>query len=130
GCPHRAAAAHPARAGCAEPFAWHPTTHLGAPVPSSSPFSPLPTPDAGPATARAVTAPSPGRTRWLICALLFFATTVNYMDRQILSLVKPILDGELKWSNEQFGVVNAAFQAAYAIGLLGFGALIDRGGTT
>jgi ACS family hexuronate transporter-like MFS transporter len=70
-----------------------------------------------------------GRYRWLVCALLFFATTVNYMDRQILSLLKPILDNELKWTNAQFGMVNAAFQAAYAIGLLSFGALIDRVGT-
>jgi ACS family hexuronate transporter-like MFS transporter len=70
-----------------------------------------------------------GRYRWLVCALLFFATTVNYMDRQILSLLKPILDNELKWTNAQFGMINAAFQAAYAIGLLGFGALIDRIGT-
>ena len=70
-----------------------------------------------------------GRYRWLVCALLFFATTVNYMDRQILSLLKPLLDGELKWTNEQFGMINAAFQAAYAVGLLGFGALIDRAGT-
>jgi MFS transporter, ACS family, hexuronate transporter len=70
-----------------------------------------------------------GRYRWLVCALLFFATTVNYMDRQILSLLKPILDSELKWTNAQFGMINAAFQAAYAVGLLGFGALIDRIGT-
>ena len=70
-----------------------------------------------------------GRYRWLICALLFFATTINYVDRQILSLLKPILDGELGWSNAQFGQVNAAFQAAYALGLLAFGALIDRFGT-
>jgi MFS transporter, ACS family, hexuronate transporter len=70
-----------------------------------------------------------GSYRWTICALLFFATTINYMDRQILSLLKPILDGELHWTNEQFGQVNAAFQAAYAVGLLGFGAFIDRFGT-
>jgi len=69
------------------------------------------------------------RYRWLICALLFFATTINYIDRQILSLLKPILDDELKWSNTQFGEVNAAFQGAYAVGLLGFGYLIDRFGT-
>ena len=41
---------------------------------------------------------SPGKYRWLICALLFFATTINYIDRQILSLLKPILDGELHWT--------------------------------
>lgn len=70
-----------------------------------------------------------GKYRWLICALLFFATTINYVDRQILSLLKPILDVELGWTNEQFGQVNAAFQAAYALGLLGFGAFIDRFGT-
>jgi ACS family hexuronate transporter-like MFS transporter len=69
------------------------------------------------------------RYRWLVCALLFFATTVNYIDRQILSLLKPILDDELKWSNTQFGEVNAAFQGAYAVGLLSFGYLVDRFGT-
>lgn len=70
-----------------------------------------------------------GRYRWVVCGLLFFATTINYIDRQILSLLKPILDVELGWTNEQFGYVNAAFQAAYALGLLAFGAFIDRVGT-
>ena len=70
-----------------------------------------------------------GRYRWVVCGLLFFATTVNYMDRQILSLLKPILDGQLHWSNEQFGEVNSAFQGAYAIGGLIFGYLVDRLGT-
>ncbi len=69
------------------------------------------------------------RYRWLICVLLFLATTVNYIDRQILSLLKPILDEELKWTNAEFGEVNAAFQGAYAIGLLCFGYLVDRFGT-
>lgn len=70
-----------------------------------------------------------GNYRWVICALLFFATTINYIDRQILSLLKEILDKELGWTNEQFGMVNSAFQAAYGIGLLGFGWFIDRFGT-
>ena len=70
-----------------------------------------------------------GRYRWLICALLFLATTINYIDRQILALLKPVLDDKLHWTNEQFGQVNAAFQAAYAVGLLGFGAFIDRFGS-
>jgi len=69
------------------------------------------------------------RYRWLICLLLFFATTVNYIDRQILALLKPILDDELHWSNAEYGEVNAAFQGAYAVGLLLFGAFIDRVGT-
>jgi MFS transporter, ACS family, hexuronate transporter len=71
----------------------------------------------------------PYRYRWLVCALLFLATTINYIDRQILSLLKPILDEELKWTNTEFGEVNAAFQGAYAIGLLSFGYLVDRFGT-
>jgi ACS family hexuronate transporter-like MFS transporter len=70
-----------------------------------------------------------GNHRWLVCALLFLATTINYIDRQILSLLKPILDTELGWSNQEFGKVNAAFQGAYAVGLLLFGAFVDRFGT-
>ena len=76
-----------------------------------------------------IPATTSGRYRWVVCGLLFFATTVNYMDRQILSLLKPILDGQLHWSNEQFGEVNSAFQGAYAIGGLIFGYLVDRLGT-
>lgn len=73
---------------------------------------------------------TPSRTnyRWVICALLFLATTINYIDRQILSLVKPILDQQLGWTNTQFGLVNSAFQGAYAVGLLGFGWIIDKYG--
>ena len=61
-----------------------------------------------------------GHYRWVICALLFFATTVNYIDRQILALIKEFLDAELGWSNETFGKVNGAFQLSYALGLLLF----------
>lgn len=67
--------------------------------------------------------------RWVILGLLFFATTINYVDRQILALLKPMLDAEMGWTNEQYGIVNSAFQAAYAVGLLGFGWFIDRFGT-
>lgn len=67
--------------------------------------------------------------RWTICALLFFATTINYIDRQILALIKPILDTELGWTNEEYGKVNSAFQGAYGIGLLAFGWFVDRFGT-
>jgi MFS transporter, ACS family, hexuronate transporter len=70
-----------------------------------------------------------GRYRWLVCLLLFLATTINYIDRQILALLKPILDTELGWTNAEYGKVNAAFQGAYAVGLLLFGALVDRVGT-
>src|SRR6185437_4327863 len=70
-----------------------------------------------------------GNYRWVVCALLFFATTINYFDRQILSLLKPMLDDQLHWSNEQFGYINSAFQASYAISLFGFGWFVDRFGT-
>jgi len=71
----------------------------------------------------------PGNYRWVICVLLFFATTINYVDRQILSLLKEVLDREIGWTNEQFGFVNSAFQLTYGIGLLGFGWFVDRFGT-
>src|SRR5450756_2420569 len=67
--------------------------------------------------------------RWIVCALLFLATTINYIDRQILALIKEFLDKELGWTNEQFGLVNSAFQGAYAVGLFAFGWFIDRYGT-
>ena len=69
-----------------------------------------------------------GHFRWVICALLFFATTINYIDRQILSLVKEQLDLELGWTSTQFGLVNSAFQGAYGISLIAFGWFIDRKG--
>ncbi|HEX8342743.1 MAG TPA: MFS transporter [Tepidisphaeraceae bacterium] len=72
---------------------------------------------------------SKARFRWVICALLFFATTINYMDRQILSLIKPILDDQLHWTNAQFGAINSAFQAAYGCSLFLFGWIIDKRGT-
>jgi ACS family hexuronate transporter-like MFS transporter len=78
---------------------------------------------------RSLTTTSVGKYRWIICALLFFATTINYIDRQILALLKEVLDQEVGWTNEQFGWVNSAFQVAYGLGLLGFGWFVDRFGT-
>jgi ACS family hexuronate transporter-like MFS transporter len=69
-----------------------------------------------------------GKFRWVICALLFLATTINYIDRQILSLIKEILDEELHWTNEDFGIVNSIFQGAYGFGLVFFGWFVDRYG--
>lgn len=66
--------------------------------------------------------------RWIICALLFFATSINYIDRQILSLVKEALDDQFLWTKADFGLVNSMFQGAYAMGLLFFGWFIDRYG--
>jgi ACS family hexuronate transporter-like MFS transporter len=69
-----------------------------------------------------------GRARWIVCALLFLATTINYIDRQILALLKTTLDHQLHWTNAEYGMVNSCFQGAYAIGLLFFGGFIDRFG--
>jgi ACS family hexuronate transporter-like MFS transporter len=66
--------------------------------------------------------------RWVICGLLFLATFLNYFDRQILALLKPILDDQFKWSESDYGRITAAFQAFYSIGLLAFGWFVDRFG--
>ena len=72
-----------------------------------------------------------GRYRWVICALLFFATTINYIDRQVLGILAT--DESFKrtigWNEAEYGYVNTAFQAAYALGLLIIGNLMDRFGT-
>lgn len=58
--------------------------------------------------------------------MLFAATLLNYFDRQILSLLKPLLDEQFQWTNWQFGLINSAFQGAYAVALVGWGWLMDR----
>jgi len=70
-----------------------------------------------------------GNWRWRVCALLFFATTVNYMDRQVLGLLAPTLQQAIGWSETQYAHIIVSFQAAYAIGLLVFGRWIDLIGT-
>lgn len=72
-----------------------------------------------------------GRYRWLICALLFCATTINYIDRQVLAILTTdeTFKHTIGWNDAQYGFVNTAFQAAYAIGLLVVGNLMDRFGT-
>jgi ACS family hexuronate transporter-like MFS transporter len=75
-----------------------------------------------------ISATPAGHRRWLIIALLFFATTVNYIDRTMLGLLAPSLGKELDWSEDDYGNIVTAFQAAYAIGFLIMGWLIDRFG--
>ena len=70
-----------------------------------------------------------GYFRWVICALLFFATTINYIDRQVLGILAPDLQRSIGWSEIEYGNIVTAFQAAYAIGLLVTGRLLDRMGT-
>ncbi|WP_374991951.1 MFS transporter, partial [Burkholderia multivorans] len=69
------------------------------------------------------------RYRWTVCALLFFATVINYMDRQILGLLAPMLQHDIGWTQVQYGRIVMAFSAFYAIGLLGFGRIVDWLGT-
>lgn len=69
------------------------------------------------------------RVRWTVCALLFFATTISYVDRQVLSILAKTLETKIGWDSVQYGWITAAFQAAYAVGLLGAGRLIDVLGT-
>ena len=70
-----------------------------------------------------------GKYRWTICALLFFATTVNYLDRQVLSLLKPTLENEFGWSNTDYANIASVFQFTYAIFMLFAGRIIDKLGT-
>lgn len=67
--------------------------------------------------------------RWYICGLLFFATTVNYVDRQILGILKPLLQERLHWSESDYGWIVGAFTAAYALMTPVAGRIIDRVGT-
>ena len=67
--------------------------------------------------------------RWIILALLVSATTINYLDRQILGLLKPTLEVEFSWSETDFAFLVMAFTGAYAIGLISWGWFIDRIGT-
>ena len=70
-----------------------------------------------------------GRYRWTICGLLFFATTINYLDRNILGILAPTLQKEIGWTPIEYGYIGTTFQAAYAIGLAVFGWFVDKYGT-
>jgi MFS transporter, ACS family, aldohexuronate transporter len=71
-----------------------------------------------------------GKYRWTICGLIFFATTINYLDRQVISLVvEDYLKPEFKWSETDYANLTAMFQFAYAIAMFGVGRVIDRLGT-
>lgn len=71
----------------------------------------------------------PTMVRWWICALLFFATTINYIDRQVFAILAPQLQTEIGWSEIEYGYIVTAFQLFYAIGLVLVGKLIDFLGT-
>jgi ACS family hexuronate transporter-like MFS transporter len=83
------------------------------------------------ASADEAAAPQPqnSHVRWTICALLFFATSINYMDRQVLSILAPTLQHSIGWTEAQYGYIVGAFQAAYAIGLVLAGRMVDKLGS-
>jgi MFS transporter, ACS family, hexuronate transporter len=70
-----------------------------------------------------------GKFRWTICALLFFATVIAYIDRGVIGYLEKYLETVIGWNSEQYGYITAAFQVAYAIGLVSAGRLTDRLGT-
>lgn len=78
---------------------------------------------------RAEAKPRIGGYRWRICALLFFATTINYVDRQVLGVLAPELQRIIGWNELQYSYIVDAFQGAYALGLLCIGGFVDRVGT-
>ena len=82
-----------------------------------------------PSTVAAEVAPRTGQYRWMICALLFFATTINYVDRQVLGFLAPDLQRSIGWNEAEYGWIVTAFQAAYAISLLVVGRVMDWLGT-
>jgi len=82
--------------------------------------------------AKEAAAPAPARVgnyRWLVCGLLFLATTINYIDRQVIGILKPLLQTQYGWSEIDYGDLVFAFQLAYAIGFLFAGRIMDRFGT-
>jgi MFS transporter, ACS family, hexuronate transporter len=101
-------------------------TVVAKPVLAAPSQPPAGSPDAPVAASLSARA---GYYRWVICGLLFFATTINYVDRQVLGLLKTDLQGFFHWTELDYGNIVAAFNAAYALGLLAAGRLMDRFGT-
>jgi ACS family hexuronate transporter-like MFS transporter len=70
-----------------------------------------------------------GNYRWVVCALLFFATTINYIDRQVIGLLKPTLEKEFHWTEVDYGYIVMVFAGMYALGYVVFGTFIDKVGS-
>jgi ACS family hexuronate transporter-like MFS transporter len=98
-------------------------------LPSSGAPSSTDSETAQPSRARGLSSAAIGGFRWVICTLLLLGLTKNYMDRQVLGVLKTTLQHDLGWNEIDYGNLVFAFQAAYAIGMLIMGRLIDRVGT-
>jgi ACS family hexuronate transporter-like MFS transporter len=70
-----------------------------------------------------------GRYRWSICALLFCVITINYVDRQVIGVLKPLIESDMGWSEVDYGNIVTAFQASYGVGMVLVGRWLDRIGT-
>src|SRR5215203_6984235 len=70
-----------------------------------------------------------GKYRWTICSLIFFATTINYLDRAVISLLKNNLEKEFNWTETDYSNIVISFQLSYALGMLAVGRFIDKIGT-
>src|ERR1700733_14816453 len=79
--------------------------------------------------AKASTGMRLGRVRWTICAFLFAATSINYMDRQVIAILKPTLQQSIGMTEVNYGYIVVSFQIAYALGLLAAGRFVDKVGT-
>ncbi len=93
---------------------------------NSDSHPPAAVPSLAPADAAAAETDRIGRFRWVICALLFAATTINYIDRQVIGILKPTLQSELGWSEIDYGNIVFWFQVAYAMGYLFAGRVMDK----
>ena len=83
----------------------------------------------GVATESGSPRPAHSHIRWTVCAMLFAATSINYMDRQVLSILAPTLQHSIGWTEQQYGYIVGAFQFAYALGLIVAGRMVDKLGT-
>ncbi|HSR18076.1 MAG TPA: MFS transporter, partial [Ignavibacteriaceae bacterium] len=81
------------------------------------------------ASTKEITKETIGKYRWVICTLLFFATTINYVDRSIMGVLAPTLRDEIGWTDQEYGYISAAFTQAYAIGFIFAGWFIDKVGS-
>ena len=95
-------------------------------MPTSSDKSAMLKPGRGPVSR---TMGRVGHFRWVICSLLLFGVTKNYMDRQVLGVLKTTLQHDLGWNEIDYSNLVFAFQAAYAVGMVVMGKLVDRLGT-
>ncbi|MEJ0043356.1 MAG: MFS transporter [Rhizomicrobium sp.] len=80
------------------------------------------------AAEKPASTPFIGGTRWIVCALLFAAIALSYIDRQVLSVLKPTLQHDYSWSETGYGNVVFWFQAAYGVGYIAFGRIVDKFG--